>query len=646
MGSDEKPSEGPKPKAAGPSGRLTIANLRHDLLTPVNHIIGYGEMLEESAEDLAEETLTTDLETLVASGKKLLQLVKERVREETLVSGPDAVAQARDDICLETSRVTDLCSCIKGTCEPNLDSSFLADIDRIHGAATQLATDVQEKFVHSVGSRIDRQPCRNPPDVLYPAAEQIERISSASASDREITRVLFVDDIPANRDLMQRRLTELGYESDVAENGLVALEKLRSSSFDLVLLDIMMPVMDGHETLQAIKNDSVLCGLPVIMVTALNELDEVVNCVKMGADDYLGKDFNPMLLKARIEGCLERKRAKLRAKELGSYTLNRKIGAGGMGEVYLASHTMLRRPTAIKLLKPGMVSEESISYFHKEVQLTSQLTHPNTIAVYDYGRTPEGRFYFAMEYLDGMDLLNLVRCLGPLGEARTCHILIQVCSSLAEAHDHGLIHRDIKPANIMLCERGGIRDFVKVLDFGIAREMTSDQAGVARELVGTPRYMSPESITTPDRVDGRSDLYAVGCVGHYLLTGEPVFGTLSQVEQFSAHLRSTPPPVSQVVDHPVSPDLENLILRCLCKDPLDRPQTADELRKQLVACRLADQWTETDMRLWWEANRPSRSIEKASNTLSMTDVLALEVDLQSRVDEPTMMASDEDSPVD
>ncbi len=214
------------------------------------------------------------------------------------------------------------------------------------------------------------------------------------------------------------------------------------------------------------------------------------------------------------------RKAAVEAKQLGQYRLEERIGAGAMGVVYKGHHAMLRRPTAIKMLNLENVNEASIERFEREVQITCNLNHPNTIAIYDYGRTPEGVFYYAMEFLDGIDLQSLVEKYGPQPSGRVIQILKQVCGSLYEAHSLGMVHRDIKPANVMLNRRGGEPDVVKVLDFGLVRALDDGkQAGPTGGLAGTPLYMSPESIQTPDMVDPRSDLYAVGAVGYFLWTG-------------------------------------------------------------------------------------------------------------------------------
>jgi serine/threonine-protein kinase len=215
-----------------------------------------------------------------------------------------------------------------------------------------------------------------------------------------------------------------------------------------------------------------------------------------------------------------------RARRLGQYTLLAPIGRGGMGIVYLARHALLRRKTVVKLINED-ASPEAVNRFEREVQLTSQLTHPNTIAVYDFGRTAEGTFYYAMEHLEGSDLQRLVSKTGSLPPARVIHILRQVCGALEEAHTAGLIHRDIKPSNLFLCPRRGTADAIKVLDFGLAKELVAGPRSVlltlADGVIGTPLYMSPELVLPENKPDARSDLYALGAVAYYLLTGTPLF---------------------------------------------------------------------------------------------------------------------------
>jgi len=289
------------------------------------------------------------------------------------------------------------------------------------------------------------------------------------------------------------------------------------------------------------------------------------------------------------------------AGQLGQYTLLEKIGEGGMGAVYRASHDMLRRPTAVKLLHPEKAGTEHLARFEREVQLTSNLTHPNTVAIFDYGRTPEGIFYYAMEYLEGLNLQDLVRLDGPQPPGRVVHILRQVAGSLAEAHAIGLIHRDIKPANVILvAERGGAPDVAKVVDFGLVKDLnqTTHQSHEVW-LVGTPHYLSPEAILSPMSVDARSDLYSLGCVAYYLITGQTVFESGTVIEVSRQHLNVRPIPPAQRLGLPVPATLSSLILTCLEKDPARRPPSARELLAAFDACRDVPQWTEDEARTWW-----------------------------------------------
>ena len=290
------------------------------------------------------------------------------------------------------------------------------------------------------------------------------------------------------------------------------------------------------------------------------------------------------------------------ARQLGQYTLHEKIGEGGMGEVYRASHAMLRRPTAVKLLLPDRAGHEQLERFEREVQITSRLTHPNTVSIFDYGRTPDGVFYYAMEYLEGLDLEHLVRVGGPQTPARVAHILRQVAGSLAEAHAIGLIHRDVKPANVILVpERGGAVDVAKVLDFGLAKELDR-RATLTQDdwMIGTPHYLAPETISGGRGVDGRTDLYALGCVGYYLLTGRTVFEGQNVIEVASHHLNARPLPPAERLGQEVPEPLSDLILACLEKDRERRPVSALAFIATLDACRVPA-WTEAEARVWWAA---------------------------------------------
>jgi serine/threonine-protein kinase len=278
----------------------------------------------------------------------------------------------------------------------------------------------------------------------------------------------------------------------------------------------------------------------------------------------------------------------------GQYTLVREIGAGGMGVVYEASHALLRRPTAIKLIRQSdtdpAARAEALLRFEREVLLTSQLSHPNTIVVYDYGCTEDGTFYYAMEYVDGVDLERLVRVEGPLSAGRVIHLVLQVCGSLLEAHQKSLIHRDIKPANLLVCERGGIPDTIKVLDFGLVKRLDGPIVSGVNVLVGTPLYMAPEVKRDPSRASVRSDVYSLGAVMHWLTTGRTL--------QEAAVARASVPPTA-LPELPI--DLERVIVRCTEQDPSERPESMEQLANELRQCVDCGRWTPEDARHYWEA---------------------------------------------
>jgi serine/threonine-protein kinase len=320
------------------------------------------------------------------------------------------------------------------------------------------------------------------------------------------------------------------------------------------------------------------------------------------------------------------------ARRLGQYELTRKIGEGGMGVVYEATHVMLRRPTALKLLPIEKAGEETISRFEREVRQTSRLQHPNSVYIFDYGRTPEGQFYYAMEYLDGLDLKDLVAHEGPLGDARTCRVLRQAARALAEAHAMGLVHRDIKPSNIMLCSRGQVPDTVKVLDFGLVKAVddggADDLLTRAGTIVGTPHYMAPETLRNTVDIGPAADVYALGAVGYFLLTGRHVFEGDSVVEVCAQHLKDAPRPPSDCREQPVNPELESLILRCLEKDPAGRFASGAELAEALESLEIPG-WGRDEAGRWWQAHSPTRD---RPEDLEAGKPPLLDVDIAARSD--------------
>jgi serine/threonine-protein kinase len=291
---------------------------------------------------------------------------------------------------------------------------------------------------------------------------------------------------------------------------------------------------------------------------------------------------------------------------------------------------MLRRPAAIKLLAKERSSERDLARFELEVQLTSRLSHPNTVSIFDYGRTADGVFYYVMEYLDGLDLDRLVKEGGPLEPARAIHILAQVCGALAEAHALDLIHRDIKPANIVLTARIDQPDVVKVVDFGLVKTLERSDAGdsTTTAIAGTPMFLSPEAITTPDMVDARADIYALGAVAYFLLTGRNVFEGATVVEILSRHMLEEPAAPSTHLSKPLPADLEEVVLRCLAKDPAARPLSTASLRSALLACEDASRYDQAAAFAWWRDRRAAPPTERARDATASPATMA--IDLRGR----------------
>ena len=294
--------------------------------------------------------------------------------------------------------------------------------------------------------------------------------------------------------------------------------------------------------------------------------------------------------------------------ELGQYTLDEPLGAGGMGTVYLARHALLRRPTAVKVLRPDQASVELVRRFEQEVQQTARLSHPNTIEIYDYGRTPESVFYYAMEYAPGLTLERLIELEGRLPAGRVSHLLRQLCGSLAEAHERGLVHRDVKPQNVLVCERGGLADFVKVLDFGLVKEVAGAEGEpppqTAPELMlGTLLYVPPERLRGQTAASARGDVYALGATAFRMLTGRDVFTGATSAE-LCANILSTPTPRLTTHGAPDVPAaLEALVVSCLSKEPGRRPADAGEVLATLESVAPLPEWTQDDARAWWERHR-------------------------------------------
>ena len=303
-----------------------------------------------------------------------------------------------------------------------------------------------------------------------------------------------------------------------------------------------------------------------------------------------------------------------RVRELGSYQLETIIAHGGMGEVWRATHRLLKRPAAVKLIRPealaslpGAQTEALRLRFEQEARAVSLLRSPHTVEIYDFGATEDGSLYYAMELLEGLDLGELVKRFGPQPAGRVIHILAQACESLEEAHAKGMVHRDIKPANLFLCRLGTTCDFVKLLDFGLVKRFLAGQKTlltVEGAAVGTPAFMAPEVALGEKRMDGRADIYGLGCVAFWLLTGRTVFDEENPTAMALAHVKKEPLPPSRLAEVEVPAGLDALVLECLAKQPEARPQSAAELKRRLRSCPGASSWEPEDAERWWRVNLP------------------------------------------
>lgn len=308
------------------------------------------------------------------------------------------------------------------------------------------------------------------------------------------------------------------------------------------------------------------------------------------------------------------------AKELGSYQLETLIGKGGMGEVWQARHRMLARDSAIKLIRPEMLISVAGKdarlirrRFEQEAKVTAALRSPHTVELYDFGVSDDGGFYYVMELLEGIDLETLVKRFGPQPAGRVIEVMRQVCQSLAEAHRAGMVHRDIKPTNIFLCRLGIRYDFAKVLDFGLVKTILGEgDSRMTREGVttGTPAYMAPEIATASEKIDGRADIYALGCVAYWLLTGNLVFDKRGAMAMVMAQVQDKPIPPSERTELPIPASLERIVMACLAKKPEDRPATAEALIHLLEGCADVTPWTHEDAERWWRTNRPETIVRQ------------------------------------
>jgi len=634
-----------------------VAHLRHELRTPVNQIVGYCEMLLEDAEDADFAHRRQSISEALQASRQVTSLIDAGLPAGVTVLNAEAVRVLYDAIRDPQTRILAAMSALLLNGIAADSAEYIGDVRRIREAA--------ERLIPTDRRRAEPTATFEAANAVFTADYPIPTTPRAYG----VARILVVDDIEDNRGVLQRRLQREGHTVVCAENGTQAIALASQGGFDMVLLDVMMPVMDGYETLQQLKAKDVTRDIPVIMISALDELATIVKCIERGAEDYLPKPFDPVLLRARISACLEKRELRdrerlfirdvlrvvaaavevekgsysggslaeisLRVDEVGTlarvfdsmvagirdreerlraqidklreeiagvsdepvtsdesspellqpgstiaarFSIERVIGRGGMGVVYLALDTELGERVAIKTLLPEHLTadETAMQRFRNEIRLARRIAHRNIVRTHDFGKTDD-MFYVTMEFVEGTTLRSVIDRRGTLGATAMLAIAKQLADALKCAHDEGIIHRDIKPQNLLLDATGTL----KVMDFGVARliQRTNNNLTQVGMVVGTPTYMSPEQLLDED-VDARSDLYSAGVVLYECLVGQPPFEGKSPIALISKILSApiTPP-------HELRPDIPRnvsaLVMQLLAKDVKVRMQSAGALLDQL-----------------------------------------------------------------
>ncbi len=385
---------------------------------------------------------------------------------------------------------------------------------------------------------------------------------------------------------------------------------MKNGVISMIVLMVLYGTFIPNDTRTAATVILTMALIPIVTFTLLMEAehpDLVAELEQMRGGAHAGSNGLSLMIGAglAIYGAhiLNGLRRDLHdARKFGQYQLGRQLGAGGMGEVYMAEHQLLKRPCALKLIRSDSVADPiALARFEREVKSAARLSHPNTIAIYDYGHTEDGTFYYVMEYLPGLSLQDLVTQYGPMPAGRLIFLLRQICGGLAEAHDLGIIHRDLKPANIFVALRGGEADVAKVLDFGLVKltgDPDSPELTTDRSVSGTPTFMSPEQATGDSALDPRADIYSLGAIAYFALTGQPPFQGNTAMAVMIAHARDPVVPPSQI-NSSVPADLERIVLRCLAKPPEQRYPDVKALAKDLAACQSRADWNEERAEEWW-----------------------------------------------
>jgi CheY-like chemotaxis protein len=607
-----------------------LVHLRHELRTPLNAIIGYCEMLLDDAVGSEWHGLVSELERLREAGKRLLHLVTEILAPSSF-NAPQATidleafaAEVREKL---RGPLDDVLLCTEGlirAAEEQGHENLIADLQNIRTAGRNLLG-----FIDEVPWSASKKPdpgansARSTAGSYRPVNKPSESGSETESSlpEVELGSLLVVDDNEMNRDILSRCLMKRGHAIATAKSGREALAILKSHNFDLVLLDIMMPDMNGYEVVHHLKADKSWRDIPVIFISAIDDTSRKVEAFKSGGVDYVTKPFQAEEVLARVENQLKiarlQKALELQNEKLvkknedliraqkrteivfsaladvlpgtvldGKYRLEDKIGSGGFGAVYRATHIGLNKLVAVKIFRPtaGNDLPEGLKRFRLEGISASRITHPNAVAVLDSGISGAGMAYLVMELLQGHTLAEELEENNKLPPARSLEILIPVCDALAEAHDMGIVHRDVKPENIFLHQtKHG--EVVKVVDFGIAKllDPASSPANrvmtISGSVVGTPAYIAPERLADKP-YNGQADVYSLGIVAYQMLSGRVPFQP-SEGGSWAMgimHLTKEPAPLREI-DPDIPPALESIVMKTLLKDPNSRP-TARELAKQ------------------------------------------------------------------
>jgi CheY-like chemotaxis protein len=644
-------------EAAGRLSGAEISNLRHELRTPVNQIVGYCEMLLEDSDEPQYLPRQQPLRDALTAVREVLKLIDAALPTNKNSIGAEEVASLYESLTVPQMRIIEAMSELAAGAGSLPDGAFVADIRRIRNAAELLvpADGVGTETVNALDPPVEAEA----PATVSPRAQPALK-----------GRILVVDDLEANRGVLERRLQREGHTVACAASGLEALAIIGKEPFDIVLLDVMMPGMNGYEALEKLKASPETRDISVIMISALDDIGSIVRCIEHGAEDYLPKPFDPVLLRARISASLEKKvlrerereymrdvtrvvaaavsvergsystgtlaQVAQRSDELGTlarvfdsmmagirareetlrsqvdrlreeiqgvtggpmenegsglgvlktadifgsrYRIERTVGSGGMGMVYLAEDLELGEKVAIKTLRPELLTsdETAIERFRNEIRLARRMAHRNIVRTHDFGNA-DGVYFVTMEYVEGTTLRAVLERRGHLGAPATLAIARQLAEALQCAHQEGIIHRDIKPQNLLLDSSGTL----KVSDFGVARLAQKGAHSLTQTgmVVGTPAYMAPEQLLE-EEVDARSDLYSVGVVLYECLTGRPPYQAKSAISLIAKILHETAE-APDIVAPEVPPAVSALVMQLLAKSVGERIQSAGALGQMLA----------------------------------------------------------------